>query len=274
MSVLYRTNSTYKIIFGSSVKRMIVLRLIFILFILHGSAKDILCQKSHFSHNECDTSLNCKHNMNNLIYKANRSYTYLMKTTVPAEEFQGFDTANPASIFDGDLFLALKVLPGCFDDQTMIKYEYSDGDSIQSFEITGLVENRKQVWIHPPRSFIAEIEFSPYYEYRVGKRKWSSKFLYFNNRNPNISDRSTIWLKSKYHLDNDTVYTLNDESYVCRKITIRTKYRGKVWFSSMLFSESLGFVSVDVNFINGRSYSLELIAYDPDYCFDESTRSE
>ncbi len=256
----------------SSVRRMVVLRVIFVLFILFGFGKDILCQESQISYKECDASLNCRHNVNNTIYKPNSSYTYRLKTTVLPEEFRDIDAGSQNSIFDVDLFLKLKVLPGCFYDQTMIKYEYSAGDSIYNFEITGLVENRKKVWIHPPRSLIAEIEFSPFHEFRVGKRNWSSRLLYFNNRNPNISDRSMIWLKSTYHIDKDTIFTLHDESFVCRKIAICTKYRGKVYFSSMLFSESIGFVYIDVQFINGKSYSLELVAYDPDYCSDESTR--
>lgn len=214
---------------------------------------------------ECDSTIYCSINSDNSIFKPNREFIYLLKTTVSPKNFRERIPQDSSDVLEVPILLNLKVLPECFFNQTRIKYEYIVGDSVYS-EITGLVENKNRVWIHPPRSLIKEVSYSPFFDYRVKTSKWRETTVVVGNSDVNISDRKVIWAKTKYSVANDTIFRFDGVDLKCKKIQVTTKHKNARYQSVMLFNDKLGFVSIDVHFINDKSYSLELIGYDPNYC--------
>lgn len=239
---------------------------IFILLLFLGFfSNDSLCQNSPNDSDECDTAVFCSYNRDNLIYLANKEFTFLLKTTVVPEDFRYYERPYPLDKFQEKIILKLKILPGCFFDQTKVRYEYFINDSLFNFETTGLIEDKKSVWIHPPRSLIDEVEYSPFFEYKFGQSKWRNAII-MANANPKISIKKIIWARNKYTVINDSLFRFKDEVIKCKKIKIRTRHKGKNFYSTMLFSERIGFVWIDVQFINGKRYSLELIGVEQNYC--------
>jgi hypothetical protein len=231
-------------------------------------SESIFCQHYPISDPECDSALFCRYNHDNLIYLPHKEFTYSFRTTVEPDNFRSNGKPYPLHLFQEAIVLKMKILPECYFDQTMIKFEYLVHDSVFIEETTGLIEDKKSVWIHPPRILIAEISLSPFLEYKFDKRKWRTGAL-FSNRNLNISDKRTIWAKNKHSVVEDTIFRFRDEVINCKKIKIETKHRRKIIYSTMLFNEMYGFVLVDVQFINGKNYSLELIGIEPNYCLDK-----
>lgn len=246
-------------------KRLSSKALFFMLLCLGLFPRDIFCQNSSLSQGDCDTSLSCSYNDDNLIYQTFNEFTYLLRTTVEPKDFNLDAHPYPLEKFQEPIVLRLKILPGCYIDQTAVKYEYLIGDSIFNFETTGLVEDRKGIWIHPPRSLIAEATFSPYFEYRFEQKKWRSGFI-ISNENTKISDKKLLWAKNKTTVAKDTLVRFKDEEIMCKLMIISTKHRGKTYHSTMLFNEKIGFVYIDVHFINGKQLSLELINMEPNFC--------
>lgn len=158
------------------------------------------------------------------------------------------------------MLLRMSVLRECFYNQTAIRYEYIVNDSVILEEATGLIEDRKQVWIHPPRGLIKEASVSPFYEYKRGRSKWKSALI-FKNQDLNIEGKKTIWAKNKIEIENDTIFQFKEHKLLCQKIGIKTKFNGQLFNSTMLFNDSLGFVKVEVEFLNGKMYSIELIDF-------------
>lgn len=221
---------------------------------------------SSFDIIECDTSVNCSFTYRNMVYKANSLYKFKLKTTVDHTRFR-YKLPEFADSSNNDVFLILKILPGCFFDQTKVKYEYVMNDSVFHWEVTGLIEDKKSIWIHPPRSLISDFEFSPFFEIQHNKSGWKSKSLFFNNNDDKITDENRIWVKHSYEkLGGDSVLLHNNNSFLCKKININSQFKEQTYHSEMLFNDSLGFVQIDITLINGESYSLELIEYDSDYC--------
>lgn len=229
-----------------------------------------LCQNSPNDSDECDTSVFCTYNRDNLIYLANKEFTFLIKTTVNPEDFRYYENPYPLDKFQEQIILKLKILPGCFFDQTKVRYEYFLNEALFNFETTGLIEDKKSIWIHPPRSLINEVEFSPYFEYKSGRKKWRNAAIIAND-NPKISERKIIWARNKYTVVTDTLVRFKDEVAACKVINIKTRNRRKTFYSTMLFNEKLGFVWIDIQFINGKRYSLELIGVEQNYCEEKLT---
>jgi hypothetical protein len=239
---------------------------LFILLLCLGILpKNSKCQNSSLSDEECDTTIFCRYTTDNSIYQAYREFTYLLTTTVEPEDFRYYENSNPSDIFQEQMLLKLKVIPDCYHEQTMVKYEYLVRDSVFSEELTGLIEDKKLIWIHPPRDLINEVAFSPYFEFRHGKKKWKNGLIMGNN-NPEITDKKMVWASHKYTVAKDTLVRYMDEDILCKNIRIKTRHRRTNYLSTMLFNEKFGFVRMDVHFINGKRYSLELVGVEQDYC--------
>ena len=238
--------------------------LIIILF-LAVFQKNGFCQNSSQSENDCMPLPSSTCSGENLIYPTYSVFTFLLKTTVEPKDFRIDTILYPLEKFQIPIVLQLKILPGCYADQTMVKYEYLMGDSIFNNETTGLIEDKKGIWIHPPRGLIAEATFSPYFEYRFGQKKWRSGFI-ISNDNPKISDKKLLWARNKITVGRDTIFRFKNEDIISKMLEIKTKHRGKTYHSTMLFHEKLGFVWMDIHFINGKQMSLELINMEPNFC--------
>ncbi len=254
-------NSYYNFQYGALLSKAMFL----MLFCLTFYPKNSLCQTNHFNSDGCDTAIFCSYNSDNSIYQAYKEYTFLLQTSVDPKDYSYYKDPYPLDKFQGPIILKLKILPGCFYDQTMVRYEYLLNDSLFNYETTGLIESKKLVWIHPPRSLIDEVQSSPFFEYRYGQKRWRNAAIIAND-NPKISGKKIIWARNKFTVVKDTLVRFKDEAVTCKKISIKTRNRGKIFHSSMLFNEKFGFVWIDIQFINGKCYSLELIGVEPNYC--------
>ena len=239
--------------------------LFIMLFCLAICPKSSRCQNAPVNSDGCDTAIFSSYNSDNLIYQASKEFTFLLRTTVEPKDFR--DYKNPSSLDKSQepIVLKLKILPGCYSDQTMVRYEYLLNDSLFNYETTGLIESKKFVWIHPPRSLIDEVETSPFFEYRYRRKKWRNAAIIVND-NPKISEKKIIWARNKFTVVTDTLVRFKDDLVTCKEINIKTRNRGKTFHSTMFFNEKLGFVWIDVQFINGKRYSLELIGVEHNYC--------
>ncbi len=113
-----------------------------------------------------------RYTANNRVYTAGRSLSYRYSYTSVAGERRSFDFVDEDFVFvDEDPTknrIELKVqagtkpmsdwIPGY--NQTVFSYHYAQKEP---YEITGLIENRANVWIHPPRSGLFRVlELNPF----------------------------------------------------------------------------------------------------------------
>lgn len=203
---------------------------------------------------ECDTTLNCSVSENNNIYVPNRLFKYKLTTSINEVTSEDFK-----EIFNSDrdsLFLVLKILPGCFYDQTKIKYEYFLGDSLYHWELTGVVEDSDYIWMHPPRSVLKGIaEYAPFPTYKFNELEWKSR------RMGTVSFREEFKTQKK-----DTIFQFKNETLKCDIVKIKTLHKGSEYMSYLIFNDSYGFVEIKYNLLNGKSFHLKLVDYDINYC--------
>jgi len=202
-----------------------------------------------------------KYNDDNIIFKTNNKFTY------NAYRIKDKDTLDIYDInYLGDTLIiekvALTILPGKFFSQTKIKWEYLDkNDSVVRKPITGVVENSKTIWLHPPRSGIPFIytESAPFPEITypldsmsnwkgglMGLKGYESiglegkvSFQYY------VSKRRDI--KTDYKLFKDC-YVINSRGTSCIGISTHNYY----------FDEKYGFVYSEYNFPTGEKLVLSL----------------
>jgi hypothetical protein len=169
-------------------------------------------------------------------------------------------------------FLDISVSPdqclfGSDYPQTIIRYTYRNAalDSIGS-ETTGLIENTRNLWIHPPRSqafLILETAPFPYVSHpvEIGKEyHWSL------NIDPIwASKKHMIW---NYPLDNQCSYYVNSFSLrethlgqiLCYEIQATCNNRLGQSLLTMWYHPIYGFVKLDFDNLNNTRITLDLIA--------------
>lgn len=122
-------------------------------------------------------NIKSKHNDDNLIYSTNKQFVYSVYRISENDTLQCYTIRKTDTI--GINRLVLKIIPGNFFGQTKIKWEYYDKDSLINTEITGLVEDSTEIWIHPPRFNYPFVftESAPFPEIRyplVSGKTWNS----------------------------------------------------------------------------------------------------
>jgi len=203
----------------------------------------------------------CKHSTDNATYLPYNQFLYAFQTDADLGEFNWIKD-QPA----GSTFIRLSIQPDCWLNMTRILWEYMVHDSIIAAEVTGIIDNKKEIWLLPPRSLIDEVFYSFYYHVYHKKQSWSSGQLKRTNHNPYDSTKKWVKGRDSFTVTGDTTVLFNNESVTCRNIQITSKYHGKTCQSYMLFHETYGVMVVDAHFVNGKSYSLHLVDYDPNYC--------
>ncbi|MFZ1748959.1 MAG: hypothetical protein WAU01_02155 [Saprospiraceae bacterium] len=149
--------------------------------------------------------------------------------------------------------------------QTVIEYEYvMANDKAFTMEMTGVIENEMNIWIHPPRSSyfqILEINPFPYirFPYTKGKQ-W--------NWNLEIGDRwsDKRWLEWKGQIENLYQYEFIGIQEIETKLGPMNCYIVKGTASSRIgetglisyFNVDYGFVKLDYTNIDGSKTILEL----------------
>lgn len=237
-----------------------------------------------------------RYNHNNKIYKVGRTFTFnyfyedkqgnkflmtragLSKKGEHGWEFENIEKKDSQSVYQ----VTLKVKSGLspfiqnFPDynQTVILYDYKMlNNQYLGNEMTGVIENKKNVWMHPPRVYffkILEINPFPYIKapYVVGN-KWNWKL--------NIGDywSDKRWLKWQGENQNIYQYQITEKTEIITKLgkivcfVVESEAKSNLGITKLksYFNENLGFVKLDYTNIDGTKTIMELENVDFNYGF-------
>lgn len=174
------------------------------------------------------------------------------------------DTAALESYFEADIFDGNPM--GRFVPeytQTTIQYRYPDGYST----MTGVIENSKNLWMHPPRSGVLSllelssfplvmypIELNQIYDWNllIGSHYGHKDFIHWEG---NIKTIMTYEVKTKEKLDTDL------GSLDCYIIHSEAVSSLGVGYTKLYFNETYGFVKTEFKAIDGTEITLKLVDY-------------
>ena len=152
------------------------------------------------------------------------------------------------------------------DEQTIIKYEYLDNDCFFKYlsERTGLIENDKMVFLHPPRAHgfeVFEMAPFPYLEkpFALGDQWESNMHVPAKSREDYGISFSDI--HHKYHLNGIQTITIEELGDLkCYEICVKSfdPDNNIIVTGTYYFNEQYGFVKTDVDFLEDFSISLTL----------------
>jgi len=170
---------------------------------------------------------------------------------------------------DAVISFQMKILPDvCNNDmQSCIEFRYvtNMGDFVSRWETTGLIENEKNIWMHPPRSSlfgILEINPFPFIQkpYEKGNKwYWSLQIGYqwgdyrWKEWNGNIENEYTYEI-----VDINSIIHTSLGKLSCYKIdSFAESELGKTHLTSY-FNETYGFVRLEYINIDGSTLNIEL----------------
>ncbi len=187
-----------------------------------------------------------KYNDDNVIYKTNSEFVYQV------------DIKSPLN--DTSYFIVLKVIPGSLFDQSKIKYKYYSNknqlekDSCHFWELTGLIENNKLIWLHPPRSKMKELELSAFPEIQknegIIKKTWKSKI----HTGSDWEKYKNTSITSIYNYEKDTTLIFNSNKYDCSRIKAISTSKFGLVTTMYYFSNKIGFLNLNYFFENKKIY--------------------
>lgn len=163
--------------------------------------------------------------------------------------------------------LSYKILKGNFVGQTQAWYGYYNAyDTIQNFEILGIIENKMNVWMHPPRSEMFKmLEIAPFpfvrFPLEVGTT-WTDSL----GIGDHYSDRR--WAKWEGSIVNQTQRKITGKEIVSTAFGKMLCYVVKSWSTSRVgttsltsyFNEKYGFVKMFYDNIDGSQLTLSLVS--------------
>lgn len=162
--------------------------------------------------------------------------------------------------------IGYEILPGNMVGMTNCRFNYYQNDTLtDDFEITGIIENAKNVWLHPPRmKYFGMLELSPYpyikLPAKVGK-SWVWEL--------EIGDQwsSTSWKEWTGNIMNKMTYTITEKKRITTDaledldvFVIKGEATSSVGNSELLayFNEKYGFVKMEYKNINGTGLDFTL----------------
>lgn len=228
-----------------------------------------------------------RYNHNNLIYKVGRRFTftyfyedkngdkYLINRSNANSQndydwrFENIEKKDTNSIDE----IILKVKSGLSPfiqnipdyNQTVILYEYQTlNGKVEINEMTGIIENSKNIWVHPPRTDlfkILELNPFPYIKapFEVGN-KWNWKL----NFGDHWSDKR--WLAWKGENENIYSYQIIKKAKISTKIgdldcyIVESSAKSKLGTTKLTsyFNENFGFVKLYYTNIDSTKIVIEL----------------
>ena len=199
-----------------------------------------------FNDTEGQYEVPSKYNDDNVIYKTNSEFVYQVDIK--------------SSLKDTSYFIGLKVIPGSLFDQSKIKYKYYSNknqlekDSCNFWELTGLIENNKLIWLHPPRSEMKELELSAFPEIQknegIIKKTWKSKI----NTGSDWEEYKNTNITSIYNYEKDTTLIFNSNKYDCSRIKAISTSKFGLVTTMYYFSNKIGFLNLNYFFENKNIY--------------------
>ncbi len=153
-------------------------------------------------------------------------------------------------------------------NQTIIQFDYPTKEGLASFNsISGVIENEKNIWMHPPRDkYFRILELNPFpfikAPYEIGNQwNWSLKI--------GSSWGDKRWKIWEGTIENKYEYKITDKRIVdtilgeieCYEITSNATSNIGVTELVALFNPKYGFVKLNYTNINGSKTILELIEF-------------
>lgn len=171
--------------------------------------------------------------------------------------------------------LGLNFRPDSEDTQTMVSYDFltkepvTDNDISFGDEITGVIDNSKNIFIHPPRSFTFKIlQLNPFPIYYLDEKinKWSWDLIIGGNHNLDnrwIDYSGDLNVKYEYLREKDEILNTPMGKISCKvvKATASAEYSNKLFktYLKSYYNSEFGFVKLDYNNINGSKIVIDLI---------------
>jgi hypothetical protein len=227
---------------------------------------------------------------NNFIYVANRQWTYdyyyenqtgqkfwfePVTTSVGASAWRwvSVDSASSSTVRRVRLTVTVGLgpfatMPGY--DQTILQYNYLSATGVAPFnEQTGVIENEKNVWMHPPRSqFFRVLELNPFpyiqAPFQIGN-KWRWRLTIGD---PWQDARWKTWsgrILTNYQYEITGIQAIKTPagSFSCYKIQATANSRLGQTHLTAYFSSQAGFVRLEYVNIDGSKTVLVLNSLDP-----------
>lgn len=227
---------------------------------------------------------------NNIVYTIGKKFTYsyyyqnvkgekfLIKKGKEIPQPEGYSIADWEFVsiekYDKDAVSQLILKPNSGNpfatsvpdyNQTAIGYEYlmNNGEFL-TMEVTGAVENERNVWIHPPRSNFFEIlEINPF-PYIKAPYQIGTKWTWNLEIGDHWSDKR--WLEWKGSIDNRYEYEITDKRDILTKLgklecfVIHSKAKNRIGETELIsyFSPKFGFVKLEYTNIDKTKTVLEL----------------
>lgn len=140
--------------------------------------------------------------------------------------------------------------------QTVIQFKYLDKDfKVITSERTGLIENDKNIWMHPPRSDdvgILQLSAFPYIKLDATKRwQWKLDAAFQNYQD--------VHLTHNYKKGKSINYQNDLGNIVCTPIYATSKSYLGTTTSNFLFNETYGFIQLKFMTIENTTITLDLI---------------
>ncbi len=162
-------------------------------------------------------------------------------------------------------YIKLSVLGGTkpFDridstySQTVIRYEYFDKDynMLNTREGTGVIENDKNIWLHPPRIGdvgILQLSAFPFIRFTNQKTwEWILEASYSKYKN--------VLLAHYYEKGEEKLIQTELGELLCTPINAMTKSDIGTTTTSFIFNKDYGFVKMEFKNIDGTAITLEAI---------------
>ena len=154
-------------------------------------------------------------------------------------------------------------------NQTVISYEYVQVNGKRNFSsLTGVIDNEKNVWIHPPRSKlfrILEINPLPFIQtpYKIGNMwNWSLEI-----GSAWGDERWKTWegsIKNKYEYEITDKKKINIEIGEIECYVVQSTARSSIGQTHLTayFNKEIGFVKLDYTNIDSTRIALELIHFE------------
>ena len=150
-------------------------------------------------------------------------------------------------------------------NQTVIKYDYKliNGDFLDN-EMTGVIENERNIWLHPPRTAyfkILEINPFPYIKkpFEIGNKwEWNLRI--------GSSWSNKRWLLWEGNIENRYIYEITNKVILKTKLgdlecfEISSQAKSSIWETELIsyFNENFGFIKLIYTNCDSSKITLEL----------------
>jgi hypothetical protein len=153
------------------------------------------------------------------------------------------------------------------ESQTIIGYYYEFTNGVYSLkeDITGVMERKNYLFLHPPRLFLDVIEYCPFPELPIPiKQSWEThgNIYGYNIKNWGSSDTTlNDYCTKKYTLGQDTVCVLAGKKINCQSINgvFYNAQSKAVSSADFLFNPTAGFVRMQYKTVTKHLITFNLI---------------